>query len=138
MATQEELSTTTASNVLGESPPPSTLQQPHGALEMAKMSDPVEGSEPPPNESEQTTGDAEATSSDTKPLSKGKEKMVVALRAAAVGEGSTSEQASTGPASPTTAEPVAAAGGPPVCNITLLLQSGSRHPYKIDEKYLAK
>lgn len=26
----------------------------------------------------------------------------------------------------------------PVCNITLLLTTGSRHPYKIDRKYLAK
>jgi len=32
-------------------------------------------------------------------------------------------------------------GGPsdgPVCNITLLLTSGSRHPYKIDAKYLSR
>lgn len=28
--------------------------------------------------------------------------------------------------------------GPPVCMITLLVQSGKKHPYKIDEKYLAK
>lgn len=26
----------------------------------------------------------------------------------------------------------------PVCNITLLLTSGSRHPYKIDAKYLSR
>lgn len=26
----------------------------------------------------------------------------------------------------------------PVCNITLLLPTGARHPYKLDEKYLAK
>ncbi|KAJ4388499.1 hypothetical protein N0V85_007490 [Neurospora sp. IMI 360204] len=26
----------------------------------------------------------------------------------------------------------------PVCNITLLLPTGARHPYKIDEKYLSK
>lgn len=36
--------------------------------------------------------------------------------------------------SASTAEP----GAPPVCNITLLLTSGSRHPYKIDAKYLAR
>lgn len=29
-------------------------------------------------------------------------------------------------------------GAPPVCNITLLLTSGSRHPYKIDAKYLSR
>lgn len=29
-------------------------------------------------------------------------------------------------------------GGGPVCNITLLLTSGNRHPYKIDAKYLAR
>ena len=28
--------------------------------------------------------------------------------------------------------------GPPVCVITLLVPSGKKHPYKIDEKYLAK
>ncbi|TQV96121.1 hypothetical protein V2A60_003433 [Cordyceps javanica] len=34
----------------------------------------------------------------------------------------------------TSAEP----GAPPVCNITLLLTSGSRHPYRIDAKYLSR
>ncbi|KAM3495369.1 hypothetical protein MY3957_001392 [Beauveria namnaoensis] len=29
-------------------------------------------------------------------------------------------------------------GAPPVCNITLLLTSGSRHPYRIDAKYLSR
>jgi len=29
-------------------------------------------------------------------------------------------------------------GDAPVCHITLLISSGKRHPYKIDEKYLAK
>lgn len=33
-----------------------------------------------------------------------------------------------------TAEP----GAPPVCNITLLLTTGSRHPYRIDAKYLSR
>ncbi|KAJ6785012.1 hypothetical protein PWT90_06170 [Aphanocladium album] len=33
-----------------------------------------------------------------------------------------------------TAEP----GAPPVCNITLLLTSGSRHPYRIDARYLSR
>ncbi len=31
-----------------------------------------------------------------------------------------------------------AADGGPVCNITLLLPTGARHPYRIDERYLAK
>ncbi|KAH8895720.1 hypothetical protein GQ53DRAFT_31360 [Thozetella sp. PMI_491] len=30
------------------------------------------------------------------------------------------------------------ANAPPVCNITLLLPTGARHPYRIDEKYLSK
>lgn len=29
-------------------------------------------------------------------------------------------------------------GAPPVCSITLLLTSGSRHPYRIDAKYLSR
>jgi hypothetical protein len=40
-----------------------------------------------------------------------------------------------------TDEPASPTGNPadgPVCNITLLLPSGARHPYRIDEKYLAK
>jgi hypothetical protein len=43
------------------------------------------------------------------------------------------------------AEPVPAAGSnvspasdEPVCNITLLLPTGARHPYRLDEKYLTK
>jgi ubiquitin-like protein len=31
-----------------------------------------------------------------------------------------------------------AKGDAPICHITLLIASGKRHPYKIDEKYLAK
>ncbi|EGX92721.1 Ubiquitin [Cordyceps militaris CM01] len=29
-------------------------------------------------------------------------------------------------------------GAPPVCNITLLLTSGTRHPYRLDAKYLSR
>lgn len=42
---------------------------------------------------------------------------------------------------PSDAAAAAAATNPadgPVCNITLLLPTGARHPYRIDEKYLAK
>ncbi len=44
------------------------------------------------------------------------------------------------PASPTTALAAAltAGDGGPVCSITLLLPTGARHPFRIDEKYLAK
>lgn len=42
---------------------------------------------------------------------------------------------SIGPSDP---EPGTSATDPLVCTITLLLPTGARHPYKIDEKYLAK
>ena len=43
-----------------------------------------------------------------------------------------------GPATDTPVSPVATNEAGPVLVITLLLTSGARHPYKIDEKYLAK
>ncbi len=40
---------------------------------------------------------------------------------------------------PTDPQPAAASNSDPVvCTITLLLPTGARHPYRIDEKYLAK
>jgi len=36
------------------------------------------------------------------------------------------------------ADGAATTDGSPVCNITLLLPTGKRHPYRLDEKYLAK
>jgi len=69
--------------------------------------------------SEQTPGDSNAT---TKPVD-------------------TAETSSPSPAAisaDTEATPVVAADGGPVLIITLLLPTGARHPYKIDEKYLTK
>jgi hypothetical protein len=43
-----------------------------------------------------------------------------------------------GPATDTPASPVATSEAGPVLVITLLLTSGARHPYKIDERYLVK
>lgn len=39
---------------------------------------------------------------------------------------------------PSPSAAAAAAGETAVCNITLLLPTGARHPYKLDEKYLSK
>jgi hypothetical protein len=41
-------------------------------------------------------------------------------------------------ATPTAGTSASATADEPVCNITLLLTTGARHPYKIDEKYLSK
>ncbi|RDA96254.1 hypothetical protein CP533_1762 [Ophiocordyceps camponoti-saundersi (nom. inval.)] len=78
--------------------------------------------------------DAPDAASDSRPLSKGKER----------DQDSTTKQrreslAAIGPAQEDN-RLAAPAGGDsgPVCIITLLLTSGSRHPYKIDAKYLAR
>lgn len=43
-----------------------------------------------------------------------------------------------GPAQDEIKAPASEPNSPPVCNITLLLTTGSRHPYKLDAKYLAR
>lgn len=43
-----------------------------------------------------------------------------------------------GPAQEEIKAPTSEPNSPPVCNITLLLTTGSRHPYKLDAKYLAR
>lgn len=43
-----------------------------------------------------------------------------------------------GPAQDEIKAPAAEPNSPPVCNITLLLTTGSRHPYKLDAKYLTR
>jgi hypothetical protein len=79
------------------------------------------------------TSDAEPIDTAALPpsSSKGKEKEIAP---AAVEKNSGHDSLSI---EPTDAEP---SGSPdnPVCNITLLLPTGARHPYRIDEKYLSK
>ncbi len=50
----------------------------------------------------------------------------------------TTEEPAESSAQAAAAAHAAPGDGGPVCNITLLLPTGARHPYRIDEKYLAK
>ncbi|KAI3401407.1 hypothetical protein diail_11491 [Diaporthe ilicicola] len=107
--------------------PKDPLQQPQGAVEMKKIDSAVP--EAPAKDDDPATADGTASSTSVK----GKEKEVplpsnrqdradsLSIGAADDPDGSTSNPADG-----------------PVCNITLLLPTGARHPYKIDDKYLAK
>ncbi|KAJ9149082.1 Ubiquitin [Pleurostoma richardsiae] len=91
----------------------------------------------------------EKTTTTEQPLSKGKEKDASATEEATVAAPSKDrhDSLSIGPSDAPhdgaaahhhhhhheQAEPVG-----PVCNITLLLPTGARHPYRLDERYLAK
>ncbi|PSR90633.1 ubiquitin-related domain-containing protein [Coniella lustricola] len=82
----------------------------------------------PPPEEQQHGADAPAVASS----SKGKE--VVSPIAEHDRTDSLSIGAADEPSPNTAAEPLDG----PVCNITLLLPTGARHPYKIDDRYLTK
>ncbi|KAL2158688.1 hypothetical protein VTH06DRAFT_4170 [Thermothelomyces fergusii] len=85
----------------------------------------------------QTAAESSTAVADTKDISsKGKEKDE---RAAPLAEESKEDDSlSIKPSDPP--QPAAAPSHPdaPVCAITLLLPTGARHPYRIDEKYLSK
>lgn len=111
----------------GSTEPKEPLQQPQGAVEMKKIDSSVP--DVPAKDDDPATADGAASSTSVK----GKEKEVstpsnrqdradsLSIGAADDPDGSTSNPADG-----------------PVCNITLLLPTGARHPYKIDDKYLAK
>lgn len=106
----------------GPNEPKGPLQQPDGALELTKI-DPPQPSVPAKDDAPL---DASASAS-----AKGKEKEVSSPRQ------ERTDSLSIGAAD----SPTAAASNPadgPVCNITLLLPTGARHPYKIDDRYLTK
>ena len=105
------------------------LQQPEGAVEMDKI-DPTTPAVPAKDDDPTDTAENPASSTSIK----GKEKEVTASQTNQDQTDSLSiEAADATPA----ASPANHADGP-VCNITLLLPTGARHPYKIDDKYLTK
>ncbi|KAL2168987.1 hypothetical protein VTG60DRAFT_6560 [Thermothelomyces hinnuleus] len=80
--------------------------------------------------------ESSAAVADAETSSKGKEKNEPSLPPAE--EPKEGDSLSTGPSDPP--QPAVTPSHPdaPVCAITLLLPTGARHPYKIDEKYLSK
>ncbi|KAK7748942.1 hypothetical protein SLS53_000967 [Cytospora paraplurivora] len=109
--------------------PKEHLQQPEGALEMDKINP---ATPPVPAKDNDLPDTAEDPASSTS--IKGKEKETPPSqtrqdRSESLSIGAADASAATSPANP--------ADGP-VCNITLLLPTGARHPYKIDDKYLTK
>ncbi|PHH65296.1 hypothetical protein CDD81_2708 [Ophiocordyceps australis] len=104
------------------------LEQPEDAVAMHKMAQPsgapdhTPGSEPVSDTPRPSKGKERADSA-PKPPSKEENEGHMAIGSAQDDHYDTSS---------------AAPDAGPVCNITLLLTSGNRHPYKIDAKYLAR
>lgn len=111
----------------GSTEPKEPLQQPQGAVELKKMDSSVP--DVPAKDDDPTTAGAAPSSTSVK----GKEKEVQPppIRQ------DRADSLSIGAADDPDGSPSNPADGP-VCNITLLLPTGARHPYKIDDKYLAK
>ncbi|KAI7786228.1 hypothetical protein LA080_004049 [Diaporthe eres] len=107
--------------------PKEPLQQPQGAVEMKKIDSTVP--DVPAKDDEPATADGAASSTSVK----GKEKEVPPPS----NRQDRADSLSIGAADDPDGSPSNPADGP-VCNITLLLPTGARHPYKIDDKYLAK
>ncbi|KAI3547649.1 hypothetical protein CPAR01_11124 [Colletotrichum paranaense] len=84
-----------------------------------------------PEASTSAVGDADDS---IEPSTKGKEKDSLSSPATKTQDDSMAIGPSVDDVQPVTNSP---ADGP-VCNITLLLTTGARHPYKLDEKYLTK
>ncbi|KAL1869940.1 hypothetical protein Daus18300_005401 [Diaporthe australafricana] len=111
----------------GSTEPKEPLQQPQGAVEMKKIDSTVP--EVPAKDDDPATADGTASATSVK----GKEKEVTLpsnrqdrADSLSIGAADDPDGSSSNPADG------------PVCNITLLLPTGARHPYKIDDKYLAK
>ncbi|POS77428.1 hypothetical protein DHEL01_v204176 [Diaporthe helianthi] len=111
----------------GSTEPKEPLQQPQGAVEMKKIDPSVP--DVPAKDDVPATADAAASSTSVK----GKEKEVQPPSS----RQDRADSLSIGAADDPDGSPSNPADGP-VCNITLLLPTGARHPYKIDDKYLAK
>lgn len=111
----------------GSTEPKEPLQQPQGAVEMKKIDSSVP--DVPAKDDDPATADAAASSTSVK----GKEKEVQQPSS----RQDRADSLSIGAADDPDGSPSNPADGP-VCNITLLLPTGARHPYKIDDKYLAK
>lgn len=111
----------------GSTEPKEPLQQPQGAVEMKKIDSSVP--DVPAKDDDPATADGAASSTSVK----GKEKEVPPPS----NRQDRADSLSIGAADDPDGSPSNPADGP-VCNITLLLPTGARHPYKIDDKYLAK
>lgn len=111
----------------GSTEPKEALQQPQGAVEMKKIDTSVP--DVPAKDDDPATADGAASSTSVK----GKEKEVQPPS----NRQDRADSLSIGAADDPDGSPSNPADGP-VCNITLLLPTGARHPYKIDDKYLAK
>lgn len=111
----------------GSTEPKEPLQQPQGAVEMKKIDSSVP--DVPAKDDDPATADGATSSASVK----GKEKEVPTTSS----RQDRADSLSIGAAD----DPDGSSSNPadgPVCNITLLLPTGARHPYKIDDKYLAK
>lgn len=133
------------------------LEQPAGALKMADLSKPstdpgAPSSDPHPSDAQPSTSNTQPSADEAQPSNtdstaprltgatsdkgKGPEETPGPAaknddqRDTAIGEASDDVAKTGGPAS--------RGEGPPVCVITLLVPSGKKHPYKIDERYLTK
>lgn len=116
------------------------LQQPKGAVEMDKIdaATPAVPAKDDAPAAATTIVPAATSTTDEDPASstsiKGKEKETAPSQT----RQDRSDSLSIGAAdAPSAASPANSVDGP-VCNITLLLPTGARHPYKIDDKYLSK
>lgn len=111
----------------GQGEPKDPLQQPDGAVEMQKI-DPAQPSVPAKDGAPDAPDDQGASAP------KGKEKEVAPSSTRQERTDSLSIGAADSPLPVSSSNP---ADGP-TCNITLLLPTGARHPYKIDDRYLTK
>ncbi|KUI54800.1 hypothetical protein VP1G_02300 [Cytospora mali] len=117
----------------GATEPKESLQQPDGAVEMDKI-DPATPAVPAKDDAPAAAGPTAAEEAASSTSIKGKEKEVAPSQT----RQDRTDSLSIGAAdAPPASSPANAADGP-VCNITLLLPTGARHPYKIDDKYLTK
>lgn len=127
--------------------PPKTAggQAPNeGATEQPPDSTPADGTgREAANEPEGATADeapaqsaAEQTEADM--TSKGKEKDEPSPAQPAVDKQGEGDSLSIEPSDQPPASAPGSGAEAPVCTITLLLPTGARHPYRIDERYLAK
>ncbi|KAK1751993.1 hypothetical protein QBC47DRAFT_63731 [Echria macrotheca] len=113
----------------GEQPRNDALDQPGDAVPMSDISKSTAQESSSTSVPQAKEGES-AAAVETSPKGKAKEDVP-----APVDKQREDDSLSIGPSDP---QPNATGQDPLVCTITLLLPTGARHPYKIDEKYLAK
>lgn len=100
--------------------------------EFAAVEDKPETTEIAPATTDNDTATATAPVNDAEGIAqKGKQKETLS-------ESVKEQDDAIGPAQDEIKAPTSEPNSPPVCNITLLLTTGSRHPYKLDAKYLTR